>query len=399
MDSKTKIPLSYASISVAGKSIGTLTNSEGKFEISVPGSFHSDSLKISHIGYKTFSKSISGFENSQIIYLEESPLMLGAVTIRDTQLTAKEVLEKSKGLIPTVYPSKPYLMEAFFRSWEKIDFTDSITYPGTLLEAAAVIYDPGYTSEKVKRKDEKIYIREIRRSKLMPGWNYNHNGISYVLRENDVRYDHLASFRILKGFLDFPNQLVYTFEESAEIDGEDLYVIRVDVPNSQNLSAFYKVYVSMDDYAILRFELMGVKKEIDYSKEWHTDQVSHLFIFRRYNEVPYFSYGSIDYTIMKLDQVNKRVKQTEEYHRSVLINDVVTGDVKNKMKTLGSELSRKALETHQKGYNENFWKNYNIVMENPIDRDIASWFEQHEKLEEQFQKVNNKTKNNPSNKK
>jgi hypothetical protein len=390
LDSKTKIPLSYASISIAGKSIGTLSNSEGKFEFSVPGSFHSDSLKISYIGYKTFSKSVSEINDLQVINLEELPLMLNAVTIRDTQLTAKEVLEKSRSAIPVVYPSEPYLMEAFFRSWEKIDFTDSITYPGMLLEVAATIFDPGYSSAKGRQKAEDIYIREIRRSKLMPGWNHSLNVISFLLKENDVRYSDLLSFRVLKGFLDFPNQSVYSFEEPTEIDEEDLYVIRVEVPNSLGMSAFYKVYVSMDDYAVLQFELNGNKQEIDFSKEWHTDKVIHRFIFKRYQNRPYLSYASIHYIIKKLNILAKNVIRTEEYYRSMLINEVVTVDVEKRRKLIGPELSSKSLKRHAKDYNESFWKNYNMVLENPLDQQIAFWFEQQEKLEGQYRNTNGK---------
>lgn len=389
-DSKTKSPLAFASIGIKGKSIGVLTNAEGNFELSVPFEFRDDSLKISYLGYKTFINKVSLMESPVIIYLEESPVVLNEVTIRDTQLTAKEVLERSRSAIPLVSPSKPYLMEAFFRSWEKIDFTDSITYPGTLLEAAAVIYDPGYHTQKRNRKDEKIYVREIRRSQLMPGWNHSHNSISSLLKENDVRYNDLSSFRVLTGFLNFPNNLVHTFEEPTQLDGEDLYVIKIQIPNSLGLTAFYQVYVSMDDHAILQFELSGRKNTIDYSREWHTDHVIHKYIFRRYQNQPYLNYAGIHYTIKKLDTVNKKIMQTEEYYRALLINDVITEDVEKMRKSLGTELSGKSLERQVGTYNESFWKHYNMVLENPLDEKILSLFEEHEKLEAQYMKLNQK---------
>ncbi len=59
---------------------------------------------------------------------------------------------------------------------------------------------------------------------------------------------------------------------------------------------------------------------------------------------------------------------------------VLTGwiDVVEKRKLPGDELSRKALERYHKPYIESFWMSYNIVLENPADKEVAALFDAYE---------------------
>jgi hypothetical protein len=202
MDRQTHEVLPYASVTVANKSIGTISNQQGEYKLAVPAAFSNDSLRVTYLGYKTFSEKISNLKKSHAIYLEAHALTLKEVAVHDNALTARQIVERAKVAIPSVFSTEPYLMEAFFRSWEKVDFPDSI-YPGTLLEAAVVIYDAGYGNSK----SEKIYSQAIRRSRLMPGWNFSVNGVAVVLKENDVKYPKATSFNFIKSFLDFPQRV------------------------------------------------------------------------------------------------------------------------------------------------------------------------------------------------
>jgi hypothetical protein len=381
IDRKTKEDLPYASVSITNKSIGTISNEQGAFELVIPVAFQDDSLRVTHLGYKTFCEKISSLKNSKTICLEEYAITLKEVTIHDSALSARQVIEKAKAVISLRFPREPYLMEGFFRSWEKIDFPDSI-YPGTLLEAAVVIYDPGYHNNKT----EKIYSRAIRRSKLMPGWNFPRNNVTVLLKENDIKYPDVNSFSFLKSFLHFPNDLKYTWEDNVRLDGEELYVIKIEIPNERGVNAFCKVYVSAIDYAILRFELSGSKKDadIDYARWWHPAKVNHVFIFKRYENKVYLHYARIDYNMRKIDPRKKKAFELETYHKELLVTSVVVEDVEARSKLLGEEITKKPLELQPKTYDEDFWKKYIMIKENAVDREIITWFEQHEKLEAQF---------------
>src|SRR5688500_12043117 len=59
VDSKSKEPIPYASVYIKGKSIGTTTNEDGRFQFHVPSGFAKDTLVVSVIGYDPF-KSVAG---------------------------------------------------------------------------------------------------------------------------------------------------------------------------------------------------------------------------------------------------------------------------------------------------------------------------------------------------
>ena len=51
LDKETGIPISSATVGVRGTSIGSITNQNGDFKLSLPDSLKNDSITFSHIGY------------------------------------------------------------------------------------------------------------------------------------------------------------------------------------------------------------------------------------------------------------------------------------------------------------------------------------------------------------
>lgn len=381
LDRKSKVALPYASINVRNSAIGTVSNEAGAFDLFVPVNFKADSLLISYIGYKTFREAISNLGGSETIFLQESPTVLSEVMVSGDG--ARKLVQEALKAIPLVYPTTPYLMEGFHRSWEKVDFTDSISYPGTLIEAAVTIYDPGYEQrQQQKRAKEEIYLNEIRRSAMMEGWNYDHgNWLRDLLNKNLVKYNRAYPFVFLKSFLDFPNNMIYEWEGTTQINDENLSIVRIEVPNARKFPAFYKVYISELDHTILRFDLVGTKKEIDYTLgPWHTEYFSETYVFKRYQQKSYLSYVKRQYTIKNLDPAKKKVLRTEEYYMELLINNVTTTDVDARRKSLSLQKAKDiSFAMQAKEYHEDFWKSYNLILENPLDREIIKYFEQKAK--------------------
>ena len=380
LDRKSKEALSYASINVSNSAIGTVSNEAGEFDFFVPVDLTDDSLMISYIGYKTFKEAISNLKGSETIYLEESPTVLREITVSSDG--ARKLVEEALKAIPLVYPTTPYLMEGFHRSWEKGDFTDSISYPGTLIEAAITIYDPGYGQKKSRNKaKEEVYINEVRRSAMREGWNYDKNFLRVLLDKNLVKYSRASPFVFLESFLNFPNSMIYEWEGATRINDENLSIIKIEATNTKRFPAFYKVYISDDDHAILRFELYGQQKVVDYALgPWILETFSETYIFTRYRKTPYLSYAKRQYTTKKVDQIKRKVLRTEDYYGELLINNVITTDVAARRKSLSSQKAKDvSLALQAKKYHEDFWKSYNLIQENPLDREIIKYFEQKTK--------------------
>lgn len=387
IDNKSKGPLPYVSITVKGRAIGSVTNSEGNFEFHIPGAFASDTVYVSHIGYKTLKFSIEWLSKSPIGHfaLDEDVVMLEEVVV--TADMAKSKVEQAFKALQANYPTQPYLMEAFYRSWEMVDFTDSISYPGTIVESALIVYDPGY--KNAKSMNEKTYTKDIRRSKLMAGWNYNKGSLvgERLFRENHIKYGKFKAESFLTNFLDLPNDLEYKIEDVVKFDGEDVAVITVDIPNSRNFPAVYKIYVSQADNAILKFTLTGRTDEVSYKLPYEFNDIEHLYIFKRYKGRCYLSYAKVQYRIKKIDLSNHKVLQVESYYNELLVSNIITDSVEQRHKNYAKTLGKKSPILASEKYNVIFWNNYNTVLENPIDKAILETFEKTESLEKQYEKA------------
>src|SRR5688572_14142265 len=102
IDSKTKLPLSRATIKVNHQNLETSSNANGEFVCQTLN--EADSIEISHVGYRTFKKRVSDLSNPTIILLEDYSLQLRTITITSRKLNLKDVdnsLRRIKGNLYT----------------------------------------------------------------------------------------------------------------------------------------------------------------------------------------------------------------------------------------------------------------------------------------------------------
>ena len=82
LDSKSKNELTFASITVSGSNISTISNSEGDFLIKIPIDKQDGSLIISFLGYKDKTISIKDLmQEKNIVYLEPIKNLLKEVVV------------------------------------------------------------------------------------------------------------------------------------------------------------------------------------------------------------------------------------------------------------------------------------------------------------------------------
>jgi hypothetical protein len=82
-------PLPYVNIGISGQNIGTLSDPDGSFEISVPGLLLSDTLRFSSIGYKEQKTAINKLSDSSTIRLQSFATLLSEVTVSGKRLHSK----------------------------------------------------------------------------------------------------------------------------------------------------------------------------------------------------------------------------------------------------------------------------------------------------------------------
>ncbi len=114
LDSKTKNELTFASITVSGSNISTISNSEGNFLIKIPTDRQDASLIISFLGYTDKVVSIKDLKQEKnLLYLEPVNILLKEVVVNvmDANKIFSNVLNnRSKN-----YGDSPIQMISFYR--------------------------------------------------------------------------------------------------------------------------------------------------------------------------------------------------------------------------------------------------------------------------------------------
>jgi hypothetical protein len=380
IDSKSFQPLPYASLIVKKKSFATVSNEAGVFVFHIPRSSGEDTLLITFVGYEIKELAIQSIDKSkpQVISLDPQEIFLKEVVVNNKRLSASDVIKEVLRKIPSNYPDQSHVLRGFFRDWRTVDFEgEKGEDNGVLIEAAVNVIEPGYSKKGISRRED-IYISEIRRSQLPEGadWNY-HNSLSELLKANYVKYNASKDFAVNKPVFSFPNNFVFEFSDSSN---DDRYIIiEASTPGTELV---YTIYIDPHDYAIERIDFKNKKEFI--RGQWKIKVINNTQRFRKWNGKWHLLYLRRNWQIEKLDLKSEKIRQKEDYNIEFLVNDILESN-QYKPESLGYLIDeKKPLEFQLKVYNESFWKNYNIVQENPLNTGVRAFFEKNTTLIEQF---------------
>jgi hypothetical protein len=402
VDRETREPLPYASLSVKGKPVGTVANSEGKFTFHVPDTYARDTLLISFLGYESYASVLERALSKTTFALSKKAILLDELLVRNQPVTAREIIAHAMAGVEKNYPTEPYLMEGFFRDWSRNQMPESyaarygIRRSGSLLEAAVGIYGPGYANSRRKtRMAEEVYIRQIRQSRALPEEENHYNWLTLLLKGNHVRYNQAGgNVDMFKGPLDQSDSPDYQLKGLVEEEGEKLYLITVPAvplhPVPEGSTAWYYLYISQQDHAILRIDLLGTPAKGQFyhlsrhDSQFQCTQISNTLRFKRYQGKLYMAYVRAHWTTNRIGADGTPL-ETYEHHKELLINQITTTNVDLKRHTLGTPRREKqALNKQVSVYDPKFWQHYNLIRENPVDRELLQLLEKEQKLEEQF---------------
>jgi len=372
VDKETKEPLPFASIGIKGKSIGTITNLQGDFDFHIPRELQNDLFSINMLGYKTYEAPVWTLLNVNplIIEVEKSTLVLDEVMVSDS-LSGGDILQIALSRIEQNYPMTPYLMDGFYRDIKKVGGTYI-----SLLEAAVKIYDEDYKEPRNKFKlRERVALLEIRRSigyesKFTTYFDQD-NLLEDLLLHNSVRYRHFPSEQV------FFNSLKR--ERDSYYNGHEVFVV------SHKKEYLLTVYVEKGTYAILRTEFESNQEEALTKKrglESKFVKLRRVIEFKPFEGKYYLNYITVDSRVNWYDIKTKELKFETDLNQSLLINEVFPNTGSRIAST--EKMRNYGLQYQDLPYNKEFWDNYNVIKESPLDRKIVEDLEKHGPLEKQF---------------
>jgi hypothetical protein len=373
VDKENKEPLVFASVGIQGRSLGTITNLQGDFDFHVPQEYRNDLLVISILGYKSFEAPVWTLldKGDQVIELEKTTFVLQEVVVKDS-LTGGDVLRIALSRIDQNYPSKPYLMDGFYRDIKKVGGTYI-----SLLEAATKIYDEDYKSPRNKFKlRERVALMEVRRSlgygNKFTAYFEQDNLLEELLLQNSIKYRQFPEEEI---FFDSLKR-----DRDSYYNGHDIFVL------SHSHDYNLKVFVDKTNFAIIRLEFeSGATSNITKRSGMISKFVylRRIIDFREYRGKFYLNYITLDSRINWYDIRTDQLKFETELFQNLLINQI-DAEADERIGTT-EKMRSYGLQYQDLPYNKDFWDNYNVIKESPLDRKIIEDLEKQGPLEKQFQ--------------
>ena len=424
VDFSSLFPIESASIYVKNTTVGTVSNSDGKFVLLVAKEFENDTLIISSIGYKSFKSVISEFENGVEIFLEEDIAALDEIVLlaEPRPTTGNEIVLKAIEKLEANLPELPYIQKGFLRHKER----NKKEYKW-LIESAITLYDSSYESGSAGNL--KINVDEIRKSydlrdvdSIFSYYSYlKHNAKNINLKSkrldrdtietasliraikwNDTRVNGLAN--LFRGRLN----LLRNSNMSEALFGEDIlekHQFELDTVLVDNDRKLYKIkitksidfvglkteniynegyeangwlYIYWDNYAIKRieYELVAASDaQKGRSKTLFDTQVNHKLImtYTEYEDKMYPNY--FYYETPKLVNIGfrpdakvrrndeSRFDKNERYYYT--IQEILFTEIIQDPELINERLQRDWTEDifSTRPYNKEFWKNYNVLLE------------------------------------
>ncbi len=297
------MPLPYAYLKINTTSLGTATDGDGHFKITIPKKYDTYIITISYLGFEDLQLTVKDFKakNGTTFTMKSEALALNEVVVTKTEKLpkAKSLLKKVLKNIPKNYTNSPAMVSGYYRETLKengvyIKYTDAVCdyyalpytrkkykwkdyqFPfdyslvgGTLSFNANSLHRLHFHHTTLK--DEHVNIIESRSSNSLSKKEFHANiagGPLGLFARNRVKYQQ--SFLGKKAFRDF----TYKISEELDDTGTWLYVLEFHTKTTKaDLDALEskrnrrqwarankrkllkgKIYINPDDLAIVRYE-------------------------------------------------------------------------------------------------------------------------------------------------
>ncbi len=349
LDAESNKPLVFATLTIEGSNISTITNTEGEFALKVPKDMSEGKVVISFLGYKTRTLPLVDLsKNKNTILMKISVMALSEVKLsgpKDAMELVKETL-KRKG---ENYFDDPTLMTAFYRETIKKRKRNV-----SLSEAVVNIYKTPYTSERrdavqlYKARKSTDYKRMDTVALKLQGGPFNALFVDimkypeYIFDDESIE-DYVFSFDHSTRVND---RLIYIidFKQNENITAQ-LYKgkLYIDAENKILTSAIYSLNITDKEKASKLF----VRKKPKNAKVWPTE-VAYRVDYREKNGRWYYGYSNVllefkinwdkklfnsvysmscemAVTDWKKNIANQRLKGKERMKTSIILNDEAIG--------------------------------------------------------------------------
>ena len=279
LDAETRQPVPNAQVGVAGNRIGTSTNEDGRFALSIPAQYRQEQLEVALIGYRKHSQPLPPLPGPELLVeLRISPATLGEVQVT---ASVEGIVREAVARIGRNYPGRATRLTGFYRESDQ-DPAGKARY---MAEGVVTVFKTPYAR---RTDDGEVQIQQSRKVDLRPqqavriAWF----GGPFIAHRADFVHSR-AQFIIPAHFRDYDYRLApgSTFQERP------VYVVTF-APKPGNRRADFegRMYIDQDSYTFLgadwRYTAAGLARGLHpadaralrvryqpYAGRWHLKNV------------------------------------------------------------------------------------------------------------------------------
>jgi hypothetical protein len=371
IDDRSRRPLPYSSIFLNNKSIGTISNASGRFEIKISPSELNDTLEISHIGYEIIAIPVASIDSSDLVCrLSSQRTLIGEVVVKP--LDPIYIITKAIENISLNYDSKPAIYTGFFRETTKQDNKNV-----ALSEAIINVFKEPYTSYR----DDQIKIFKGRKGTNTDEMEF----VDFIVQGGLFNTLQLDIVKNVPTFLDADYFALYSYHVERTIMQADrlTYVIDFDQREGVKYPCYKgKLYVDVESLAIVgaAFEMpesgmtyaagIYVKKSPKHTGVKPLNAKYQVF-YRYYNKKWNLSNARSQVLVRVKRRKDKKQDRFNSVFSSISEFVITAKDTTNIVRFRTDEISRpRDVLQEQIGETDyNFWGEENIIIpEEPIEK-------------------------------
>lgn len=380
LDHDHKDALPYTSISVLQTNLGTISNTDGDFELKLPGSMIRDTVVVSCMGYKPFRLPVSEITAQPVtIYLWPANIQLQEIKV--VYISPQEILKRVQSKITLNYPIKPEIMTSFYREVLKQD-KDYIDVAEAVMDIRKAPYDDLLAEDKVKF----IKGRKSLNVKHFQFVDFKIQGGPYYITRLDV-------VKTVDSFMDpeYSPYYKYNLDEVIDYDDRLTYVISFK-PKEKVDQVYYmgKLYVDMSSFALVKAEFEMSREGLKFARESLIQKKPHDLMVRPVRVLYQVSYRRSD-TQWHLSNarasINFRVKSKKDKVNSLFhsVSELLVTDIKpdegTRFKRTELFSSKDIFTEMINNYDDNFWENYNtIVPSEDLRNALKKYYQENDTL-------------------
>jgi hypothetical protein len=359
-DSKTGEKISYATITVPGSGIGTVSNIDGEFTLKVSKALNIDIFEISHLSYATAKFKISeSIGKDKTYYLDPQFTLLTGISVIPQD--ARRLVETALKSIKKNYSEVPNSMTGFYRETIK-QRREYLAISEAVVDIYKAPYNT-YQNDQVRifkgRKGTNVKKADTLMVQLQGGPN-----VSLLLdivknKDLSIALDNLDNYR-------------FEFGSLVNIDDKPNWVVNFS-PNIVTEDPLYygKLYISQDEMAITRVEFnLDLKDEVKASRLFVQKKpmglvfmptaTSYLVTYKKQNGKYFLNYVRVDLKF-RCDWKKKLFKN----YYTIMSELAITDRHEDKVdKFANQDLFRYNMvfaEKVESFLDPDFWGEYNII--------------------------------------